>query len=1134
METSVVQLASSAVQIESSAVGYYTTEAVHFTQTDGPNGVEQATFDYADKFSDGNSTPVSYNTFAYPTKVTDPDGFESNAEYRYDFGAPVKATGPPPAGQSAGAIVRRVYDTIGRLEKVRTEFNGNPDYSYTRWTYPSTNTKVSQYTTITDGAGEAFSFTQTDGLGRVTKTATEHPGSAGGFSTVATEYDALGRPFRQSVPTETDQFTNPGGDDAAGYLYREQTYDWKGRPLITTNTDGTQRELQYGGCGCAGGEVVTLIGENLAGPNEAVKRRKQMIYSDFLGRTVKAETYNWPAPYGDGAVYSSVVTDYNARDQVRFVKQYAGPASGTPGLQTEIQYDGHGRQSQVHRPEMDADRAFSYEYNANDTLHLATDARGVKTTYTYNNRRLITELSFDKTQALNPASIAETGNVSFTYDAAGNRTSMTDASGSIAYTYDQYSRLVTEAQTFAGLSGTYHLNYAYSVGGTLTSLTDEFNTTLNYAHDRIGRLTAVTGAGLPNNVTQLANNYHYRAWGGIKDETYGNGKTLTMTYNARLQAASYNIPGVLGGEYQYHADGALKFMHDLDLTRDGKFDRSYAYDHVGRLEEAKTGNEARGDNGAMGPYLHTYYYDAFNNTNLRDGRHWSHYLGDGWDYYVNQRNTDWQYDSDGRITQQGETLQHTYDAAGRFVTTVDSTPRGNNSSPRTVTQTYDGVGRIVKRQGGFSTYYLKSSVLGGQVIAEIDENGQRRAGNIYGGRGLLAKIEPFGGEGPVLRWVHRDAANTREAKTNPAGGNEAALQFDPLGASVGWEDRYVNGNGRGDYTNNFPSYGDADDFSGGCTLDGIIVPCSWTARLVGSGAAIQGYDGLLVGYNKETKQTTSVTPITITPEFEAQFGRYINGPPLPSGLIGSNTWVSGPYQDTSTAKDPVYGPANGVSSLTISVSFDSELLIQQGLDKFGRSQYFNNCANGAGLGGFLSEDVWNRGFRFNDEGAKFINRIIDAEPNSGVSAGLLGFTFWEEGKFDINQGPNQNKDLKTGAIPTESKWDWGPFQLNYEHTQKDLKAGDYSDKGLSGYFPAAVFFVNGSYALNTFDNGRLAVRKLRQGLIVGGGKTNKEKIPVEEYSAGYFTGGGRVAIRREHWRQLGGAFTSFFNCYNWR
>ena len=263
------------------------------------------------KFSDGTNPAVSYNPFAYPTTITDPDGFQSKSEYNFYFGAPVKATGPPPAGQSQGAIARRVYNSIGRLERVKTEFNGNADYSYTRWTYPATGNMVNQYSTITDNAGEAYSFTKTDGAGRALFAVTDHPGSDGQHSTVATEYDALGRVWKQSVPTETNAATIPTGDDSAGYLYKTQTYDWKGRPLVSTNSDGTVTEATYGGCGCASGEIVTLIGEQLT-----EGRRRQKIYSDSLGRQFKTETFNW-----DGTVYASTVTDYNVRDQVRFVNR---------------------------------------------------------------------------------------------------------------------------------------------------------------------------------------------------------------------------------------------------------------------------------------------------------------------------------------------------------------------------------------------------------------------------------------------------------------------------------------------------------------------------------------------------------------------------------------------------------------------------------------------------------------------------------------------------------------------------------------------------------------------------------------------------------------------------------------------
>ncbi|MDX6445402.1 MAG: hypothetical protein QOH71_2476 [Blastocatellia bacterium] len=130
-------------------------------------------------------------------------------------------------------------------------------------------------------ADEAYSIQVLDGAGRVSAAASNHPGSVGGYSSVYSNYDLMGRVSRQSNPTETTSGWAPSGDDAAGWLFTQQTYDWKGRPLVTTNTDGTTKEASYGGCGCAGGQVVTFTDE--AG-------RRQKTYSDVLGRDWKKES----------------------------------------------------------------------------------------------------------------------------------------------------------------------------------------------------------------------------------------------------------------------------------------------------------------------------------------------------------------------------------------------------------------------------------------------------------------------------------------------------------------------------------------------------------------------------------------------------------------------------------------------------------------------------------------------------------------------------------------------------------------------------------------------------------------------------------------------------------------------------
>jgi YD repeat-containing protein len=81
-------------------------------------------------------------------------------------------------------------------------------------------------------------------------------------------------------------------------------------------------------------------------------------------------------------------------------------------------------------------------YNNDDTVHAVTDARGASATYTYNNNRgLVNGINYNA-----PSGLTATANVSFVYDAIGNRTSMTDGFGSMTYQYNQLSQLTSETR----------------------------------------------------------------------------------------------------------------------------------------------------------------------------------------------------------------------------------------------------------------------------------------------------------------------------------------------------------------------------------------------------------------------------------------------------------------------------------------------------------------------------------------------------------------------------------------------------------------------------------------------------------------------------------------------------------------
>lgn len=891
---------------------------------------------YADSFSDGNN---SRGTFAYPTQVTDAGGFIATAKYNFDFGVVTRTQSPAPAGQSVGAIKNLTYDSKGRLEKAALEFNGNADYSHTRYEYPNTKNRVDTYTTIKAGS-EAHSFSITDGYGRVFASASDHPGSIGGFSGKLVLFNKLGRAIKSSNPTETNAPSNVNptqweakGDDAtAGWLYAQRTYDWKGRPLVTTNTDGTTKEASYAGCGCAGGQVVTVTDEGATvdidpglAVNNVTKKRQQKIYSDTLGRAVKTEVLNWDGggSFGTGgSVYSTTVNTYNARDQVTVSRQYQGSETSGVYHETIVTYDGYGRLKTRHVPEQKADTSISgstdhtsWNYNDDDTVKSVTDARGITTTFGYNSRNLL--VSIDYPESL-PSGTPATPDVTYEYDAAGNRTSMSDPSGSnrVDYVYDSLSRLTSEARRFPGLSGTYTLSYQYNLGGQVTTVADQTpgtGTSFSYTLDTVGRPLEVNSTGL-GATTPLASNAQYRASGALKHREYGNGTAMNLAYNSRGMIAQYSLSGVKelngvaraeGSDYQYHADGRVKFASDFyerQFSSMSFHDKSYQYDQAGRLQQAFTAvmandflNGTATQFASTGPYLQNTSYDAWNNLLGRDGLYWNEDDAVGEQIYdAYNRNYSWSYDADGRLISMNEPppdeltfvpAQHTYDAAGRHVMNTQTRSRvlplpGNPVQTKitTIDAIYDGDGQQVKRVETTQInsqqptsgpgYFLRSSVLGGRVATEYNSQGAHQKSYVYAAGELIAS-----NSSGTLSWRYNNPLTGDGRETNVQGGLVAATYLDPGGVDAGATDP-ANAPSESDPEPQ-PMLGAIAAFfpgslggSGSCFVDGMEIGCGFANSLMEMGAADQCPDndcGPRTIYDPRSGRNVGVLPLSRNP-----------------------------------------------------------------------------------------------------------------------------------------------------------------------------------------------------------------------------------------------------------------------------
>src|SRR2546428_678736 len=203
---------------------------------------------------------------------------------------------------------------VGRGNRTSLWRYSTPDLSAHTTNSMTYNTNGS-VSSATDGASHTTSISYTDSfsdstnhntLAYPTSVTINDPGAIS--SSVQYNYD-FGA-MKQSNPTEMTPSWQAYGDDSVGWYYTQQSYDWKGRPLVTTNTDGTTKSASYTGCGCAGGEMVTLTDEGTIDGGVA-KKRQQKIYHDVQGRAIKTESLNWE----NGSVYSTTVNTYNARDQ---------------------------------------------------------------------------------------------------------------------------------------------------------------------------------------------------------------------------------------------------------------------------------------------------------------------------------------------------------------------------------------------------------------------------------------------------------------------------------------------------------------------------------------------------------------------------------------------------------------------------------------------------------------------------------------------------------------------------------------------------------------------------------------------------------------------------------------------------
>ena len=254
----------------------------------------------------------------------------------------------------------------------------------------------------------------------------------------------------------------------------------------------------------------------------------------------------------------------------------------------------------------------------------------------------------------------------------------------------------------------------------------------------------------------------------LKHLDYGNNLALDMSYNQRLQSSSFDLhsasASLLKSSYQYYADGRIRTVDD---QVDNLWDRSFGYDFRGMISAAGAGSAAGLQGTTAAPYSETFAYDPWGNLTSRNSALWSGDESFAASYVNNRRQSDggatWQHDAAGSvlsITHPGspDYQQYSIDAAGR--TAQDAEHNRHSFGPQTsvmttdltIDQNYDGDGQRLKRVETKTTrlnnnqptssqqiiYDLRSSVLGGRLISELNGSGQKQKTYVFAGSELLA------------------------------------------------------------------------------------------------------------------------------------------------------------------------------------------------------------------------------------------------------------------------------------------------------------------------------------------------------------------------------------------------------------
>ena len=481
---------------------------------------------------------------------------------------------------------------------------------------------------------------------------------------------------------------------------------------------------------------------------------------------------------------------YDAMDREISVTQPTG------GGTTSMTYDAAGDLMTVKDP---ANNVTSYTYNAAHELATETSPTGGLTTYTFDLVGNLTQVvdpdghtiqytyDGDNRETLetwvNPLGGSALNLITYTYNADSELTAVSDDNSSYEYTYNAEGEVTSQGDVGSPHLPTVTLTYSYDPAGNETSLTDSLGGVVSYTYDVRNELTneTLSGTGISAEAVKF---------------TYDNAGNMTgLTRYSNLAETTV----VAATSYVYDSANQIKSITDKNSGGTTLVSYAYTYDAASRVtQEVRNWSSGSTTDTLTYGYTNNNQLTSVSHTNSSFANESFTYdangnqTGTGFTTPTGNEQTaspgyTYTYDADGNMitstqTSTGNKWTYTYDFRNRMTGAVEKTSGGTVLAQ--ATYTYDALdNRIGMDENGTQTWTLFSR---SSPIIDFNSSGSLTMRYLNGPAGdIVDAVLARQTSGGTVSWYLPDRLGTVRDLINNSGSIIDHVDYSAFGTVLG-------------------------------------------------------------------------------------------------------------------------------------------------------------------------------------------------------------------------------------------------------------------------------------------------------------------------------------------------------------